>query len=147
MFTLSSLFGRQNVVLYFYPEDESPGCTKEACAFRDSYEYFKDLGAEVIGVNSGSLESHRRFVSKHNLPFLLLVDKDDGVRKLYGVPSTLGIVPGRVTYIIDRNGIVRYIFSSQLQSEKHIKEALDILRKISSQSESTANPSQLKPSE
>lgn len=140
MFTLSSLFGQKNTVLYFYPEDESPGCTKEACAFRDSHEYFKDLGAEVIGVNAGSLESHKEFASKHNLPFILLVDKDNTVRKLYGVPSTMGIIPGRVTYIIDKNGIVRHIFSSQLQSEKHIKEALDALKQIIS-SESTTQTS------
>lgn len=129
-FTLSNFLGKKNVVLYFYPEDESPGCTKEACAFRDSYEYFKDLGAEVVGVNAGSIESHKRFASHHNLPFILLSDKGNAVRELYGVPSTLGIIPGRVTYIIDKTGTIRHIFSSQLQSEKHVTEALNVLKQI-----------------
>lgn len=127
---LSSFLGKKVVVLYFYPEDESPGCTREACSFRDSYELFKDLGAEVIGVNSGSIESHKEFASKHNLPFSLLSDKDDEVRKLYGVPSTLGLIPGRVTYLIDRDGVVRHIFSSQFQPEKHVEEALKVLREL-----------------
>jgi peroxiredoxin Q/BCP len=128
--TLSSFFGKNNVVLYFYPEDESPGCTKEACSFRDNYEYFKDLGAEVIGVNAGSTESHKRFASNHNLPFILLSDKGNEVRKQYGVPSTLGIIPGRVTYIIDKQGVVRHIFSSQFKPEKHITEALEVLKNL-----------------
>jgi peroxiredoxin Q/BCP len=128
--TLSSYLGKKNVVLYFYPEDESPGCTKEACSFRDNYEYFKDLGAEVIGVNAGTMESHKQFAAKNNLPFILLSDKDNGVRKLYGVPSTLGLIPGRVTYIIDKEGTVRHIFSSQFQPEKHILEALAVLRNL-----------------
>ncbi len=128
--TLSSFFGKNNVVLYFYPEDESPGCTKEACSFRDNYEYFKDLGAEVIGVNAGSTESHKRFASNHNLPFILLSDKGNEVRKQYGVPSTLGIIPGRVTYIMDKQGVVRHIFSSQSHPEKHITEALEVLKNL-----------------
>jgi peroxiredoxin Q/BCP len=128
--TLSSSLGKKNVVLYFYPEDESPGCTKEACSFRDNYEYFKDLGAEVIGVNAGSTESHERFASNHNLPFILLSDKGNEVRKLCRVPSTLGLIPGRVTYVIDKQGVVRHIFSSQLQPEKHITEALEILKNL-----------------
>lgn len=128
--TLPSFLGKKNVVLYFYPEDESPGCTKEACSFRDNYEYFKDLGAEVIGVNAGSVESHRKFAENHNLPFILLSDKSNEVRRLYGVPSTLGLIPGRVTYIIDKQGVVRHIFSSQFQPEKHIVEALGVLKKL-----------------
>jgi peroxiredoxin Q/BCP len=128
--TLSNFFGKKNVVLYFYPEDESPGCTKEACNFRDNYGYFKDLGAEVIGVNAGSTESHKRFASHHNLPFTLLSDKGNEVRKLYGVPSTLGLIPGRVTYVIDKQGVVRHMFSSQSQPEKHITEALEVLKNL-----------------
>lgn len=129
--TLSSFFGTRNVVLYFYPEDESPGCTREACTFRDSYAYFKDAGAEVVGINSGSIESHKSFAAHHNLPFLLLSDRGNEVRKLFGVPSTLGLIPGRVTYIIDKQGIVRHIFSSQLQPGKHVEEALNILKNLS----------------
>lgn len=128
--TLSSFFGKKNVVLYFYPKDESPGCTKQACTFRDSYEAFKELGAEVIGVSSQSVESHKSFATHHNLPFVLLSDEKDKVRKLYGVPSTLGVIPGRVTYIIDREGVVRHIFSSQFQPEKHIEEAINVLKKL-----------------
>jgi peroxiredoxin Q/BCP len=128
--TLSSFRGKKNVVLYFYPKNESPGCTREACGFRDSHEYFKDLGAEIIGVNAGNVESHRRFASNHNLPFTLLSDEGDKVRKLYGVPSTLGLIPGRVTYIIDKKGVVRHVFSSQFQPEKHIEEALTVLKSL-----------------
>lgn len=128
--TLSSFFGNRNVVLYFYPKDESSGCTREACSFRDSYEVFKDLGAEVIGVNSGTVESHKSFAAHHNLPFKLLSDKDNKVRKLYGVPSTLGLIAGRVTYIIDKKGVVRHIFSSQFQPERHIEQAVEVLREL-----------------
>lgn len=128
--TLSQFRGKKNVVLYFYPKDESPGCTREACAFRDSHEIFKDLGAEVLGLNAGSLESHRKFVEKENLTFLLLVDEGNQVRKLYSVPATLGIIPGRVTYIIDKKGTVRHIFSSQFEPEKHIQEAIRILKTL-----------------
>ncbi len=125
--TLSSFLGKKSVVLYFYPQDESRGCTKEACAFRDNYEVFKDLGAEVVGVSSQSEESHRSFASHHDLPFILLSDKGGEARKLYGVPSTFGI-PGRVTYIIDKEGVVKYVFSSQFHPEKHIEEAIRILK-------------------
>jgi thioredoxin-dependent peroxiredoxin len=131
--TLSSYFGKKNVVLYFYPKDESRGCTKEACTFRDSYEVFKDLGAEVLGVSSQSVESHEAFANKYMLPFPLLSDKDGKVRELYGVPSTLGLIPGRVTYIIDKQGIVRHVFSSQFQAEKHIEEALNVLKRLEKQ--------------
>ena len=128
--TLSNFFGKKNIVLYFYPKDESRGCTREACTFRDNYEVFKDLGAEVIGISSQDVESHRSFDSHYNLPFILVSDKDSKVRELYGVPSTMGVLPGRVTYIIDKEGIIRHIFSSQFQPEKHIKEAIDVLKKL-----------------
>jgi peroxiredoxin Q/BCP len=128
--TLSQFLGKKNVVLYFYPKDESRGCTREACEFRDKYEVFKDLGAEVIGVSSDDVESHESFTAKHNLPFILLSDNDKKVRELYGVPSTFGVIPGRVTYIIDKVGVVRHVFSSQFQPKKHITEAIDILKKF-----------------
>jgi peroxiredoxin Q/BCP len=126
--TLSEYFGKKNIVLYFYPKDESLGCTKEACKFRDSYDVFTNLGAEVLGVSSQSVESHKSFATHHGLPFVLLSDEKNEVRKLYGVPATMGIIPGRVTFIIDKKGIVRHIFSSQYQPEKHIEEALRILK-------------------
>ena len=128
--TLSEFFAKKNIVLYFYPKDESRGCTKEACAFRDSYEELTNLGAEVIGVSGQSVESHKSFATHYGLPFILLSDEDNKVRKLYGVPSTMGIVPGRVTYIIDKKGIVRSIFSSQTQSEKHVEEAAKTLKQL-----------------
>jgi len=134
--TLSQFFGKKSIVLYFYPKDESRGCTKEACTFRDSYEIFKELSAEVIGVSSQSVESHKSFASHHNLPFILLSDEGNKIRKLYDVPSTLCIIPGRVTYIIDKGGVIRHIFSSQFQPQKYIDEAIDILKKLESQKES-----------
>ena len=128
--SLSQFRGKKNVVLYFYPKDESPGCTREACTFRDSYELFTDLGAVVIGVSADSVESHKAFAEHHNLPFTLLSDGDNTVRKLYGASSTLGFIPGRVTFIIDKKGVVRHVFSSQLQPEKHIQEAIEVLKKL-----------------
>jgi peroxiredoxin Q/BCP len=128
--TLSEYFGKKNIVLYFYPKDETRGCTREACEFRDRYDVFTNLGAEVLGVSSDTLESHKSFATHHGLPFLLLSDEDGNVRKLYGVPSTMGIIPGRVTYIIDKKGVVRHVFSSQFQPEKHIEEALKILKDL-----------------
>jgi peroxiredoxin Q/BCP len=128
--TLSEYFGKKNVVLYFYPKDESPGCTREACTFRDSYEELTSLGAEVLGVSSQSVESHVSFATHHGLPFILLSDAENKVRQLYGVPSTMGIIPGRVTYIIDKKGVVRHIFSSQTQAEKHVEEAIKTLKEL-----------------
>jgi len=128
--SLSQFYGQKNVVLYFYPKDETMGCTREACGFRDRYEAFADLGAEVVGVSSDSPESHRRFAEHHRLPFTLLSDPGKVVRKLYGVPSNMGFLPGRVTYVIDKSGAVRHIFNSQMHPEEHVNEALNILRVI-----------------
>ena len=124
---LSELRGKP-VVLYFYPKDDTPGCTKEACAFRDQYEDFKDAGAEVIGVSSDSEEKHAKFVEKYRLPFTLVADRGGAVRKKYGVPATLGLLPGRVTFVIDRDGTVRHVFNSQFQATQHVAEALQSLR-------------------
>ena len=138
--TLSDFFGKKNVVLYFYPKDETPGCTREACTFRDSYELFTDLGAEVIGVSADTVESHKAFAEHHNLPFTLLSDLDNNVRKLYGATSTLGFIPGRVTFIIDKKGVVRHVFSSQLQPEKHIEEAKEVLKRINEEEKEKPQP-------
>jgi len=116
------------VVVYFYPADDTPGCTKEACAFRDSHEDFVDAGAIVLGISSDSKESHAKFAAKHNLPFTLLSDEGGALRKLYGVKKSLGLLPGRVTYVIDPNGVVRKVFSSQLGVTKHHTEALETIR-------------------
>ena len=133
--SLKEMIGKKEIVLYFYPKDNTPGCTTEACAFRDSYEVFKEFGAEVIGVSSDSTESHRGFAARYGLPFTLLSDAEGKVRKLYSVPSTFGIIPGRVTYIIDIKGIVRHIFSSQMNPRKHIDEAVGVMRSIREQEE------------
>jgi peroxiredoxin Q/BCP len=137
--TLSQFRGKKNVVLYFYPKDESPGCTREACTFRDSYELFMDLGAEVIGVSGDTVSSHKAFAEHQNLPFILLSDVDNKVRKLYGVASSLGFIPGRVTFVIDKKGMVRHVFSSQLQPEKHIEEAREVLKKLDDEEKSKSN--------
>ncbi len=127
---LSDYLGKSNMVIYFYPKDESYGCTKEACSFRDNYEVFKKSGAVVIGISSDDIASHQAFAANHKLPFLLLSDKDKTVAEKYGVGKSLGILPGRVTFVIDKKGIVRLMFSSQLNFEKHVSESLDILKKI-----------------
>jgi peroxiredoxin Q/BCP len=128
--TLSQYLGERVVVLYFYPKDETRGCTAEACAFRDSYEVFKEAGAEVIGVSSDSVEKHEKFAGHHQLDFALLSDKGGALRKLYGVPATLGIVPGRVTYVIDREGVVQHVFSSMTKISKHIEEAVAVVKRL-----------------
>jgi peroxiredoxin Q/BCP len=128
--TLSNMIGNKNIVLFFYPKDKSKGCTQQACAFRDKYAVFKDLGAEVIGISSDDVASHVSFADEFRLPFILLSDKKGKVRKLYKVKSTFGLIPGRVTYIIDKKGVVRHIFSSQFNPKKHIKEALQALEEI-----------------
>ena len=127
MVSLEDFLGEKPVVLFFYPKDDTPGCTKEACAFRDEYERFKELDAEVMGISSDSVESHERFANKHKLPFPLLSDRGEKIRKLYGVPNTLGLFPGRVTYVIDQEGVVRHVFTSQIGVERHVTEAVSFL--------------------
>ncbi|MBX5448806.1 peroxiredoxin [Thermogemmatispora sp.] len=139
--SLHDFIGKAVIVLYFYPKDNTPGCTAEAVCFRDSYVVFKQAGAEVIGVSSDSSESHQQFANQHRLPFILLSDQGAAVRKRYGVPTTLGLLPGRVTYIIDKRGVVRHIFSSQFNPEKHVEEALTIVRALQNE-EGTAAPSE-----
>jgi peroxiredoxin Q/BCP len=130
---LSDRLGERIVVLYFYPKDETVGCTKEACAFRDSYEVFAEAGAEVIGVSSDSVDKHAAFAGHHELPFTLLSDQGGRVRKSYAVPATLGLLAGRVTYVIDRAGTVRHVFSSQMNIGRHVNDALDVVKKLSAE--------------
>lgn len=127
MVRLHDLLKQKAVVLYFYPKDETPGCTAEACAFRDSYEVFKEAGAEVVGISSDSVASHDGFATRHRLSFILLSDEGGKVRKLYGAQSVFGLLPGRVTYVIDRQGVVRHVFSSQMNAGRHVREALSAL--------------------
>ncbi len=135
--TLSEYFGKKNIVLYFYPKDETPGCIKEACTFRDNYQQLTELGAEVLGVSRQSVESHVAFASHYGLPFILLADVDNKVRELYGVPSTMGFLPGRVTYIIDKKGVVRHIFNSQSQAQRHVDEAKRTLEMLAKEQGAT----------
>jgi peroxiredoxin Q/BCP len=116
------------LVIYFYPKDDTPGCTIQACTFRDKYEDFKALGAEVIGISSDSLKSHQKFASRYKLPFILLSDFDKKIRTQFGVPNDfLGLIPGRATYVIDKKGVVRLIFDST-SAKIHIEKALEILK-------------------
>jgi peroxiredoxin Q/BCP len=120
----------QPLVIYFYPKDNTPGCTTQACSFRDQYEDFKDLGAEVIGISSDSITSHEKFAQQYRLPFILLSDNDKKIRNLFGVKSNLfGLIPGRVTYVADQNGIIQFIFDA-MSAANHIPKALEVIRKI-----------------
>ena len=130
--SLSDFRGKKNVVVYFYPKEDTPGCKIQACAFRDQYRVFKNSDAEVIGISGDSQQSHKQFVTKYNLPFTLLCDTSNEVRKLYNVPATLWILPGRATYVIDKEGIIRHIFESMLEFEAHIEEALKGLKTLRS---------------
>ena len=127
---LHDRLGERVVVLYFYPKDDTRGCTAEACAFRDSYEVFAGAGAEVIGVSSDSVDRHAAFADRHKLPFTLLSDQGGRVRKNYGVPAVLGLLPGRVTYVIDRSGTVRHVFNSMTNIDGHVGEALEVVKKL-----------------
>jgi peroxiredoxin Q/BCP len=123
----ADMLGKGAIILFFYPKDYSPGCTAEVCAFRDSFEAFNDAGATVIGVSADTSESHRGFADRNRLPFILLSDVEGSVHELYGVEKTFGIFRARVTFIIDKQGIVRHSFSSQLNIEKHIVDALQVI--------------------
>jgi peroxiredoxin Q/BCP len=128
--SLKDFRGRDNVVVYFYPKDDTPGCTKEACTFRDQYAAFTDIGAVVLGISGDSQSSHKAFAEKYRLPFPLLSDRDGSVRKAFGVPKTLGLLPGRVTYVIDKQGVIRHAFNSQLDPTKHVDEAIGVLKSL-----------------
>ncbi|OFX83438.1 MAG: peroxiredoxin [Bacteroidetes bacterium GWF2_33_16] len=133
LFKVDSVLGKKNLVIYFYPKDDTPGCTAEACYFQDQFEVFKQANAEVIGISGQSVESHRDFAEKYRLTYTLLSDEGNTIRKLFGVPSNLfGLLPGRVTYIVDKSGTVIYMFNSQSQATKHVDEALKILQQLES---------------
>jgi peroxiredoxin Q/BCP len=129
LFDIRSVCGKKNLVIYFYPKDDSPGCTAQACSFRDQFEVFTEADAVIIGISGQSVESHKEFAKKYRLSFTLLSDEGDKIRKQFGVPGNLlGLLPGRVTYIADKTGKVIYIFNSQMQATKHVDEALRILK-------------------
>ena len=128
--SLACFRGKRIVVIFFYPKDGMPVCTKEACAFRDAFEDFTEEGAVVIGVSGDSAARHQWFASNYRLPFVLVSDKGGKARRAFGVPKSMGLFPGRVTYVIDKEGVVRHVFSSQFAADHHVKEALGIVRKL-----------------
>jgi len=131
LFNIDSVLGKKKLVIYFYPKDDSQGCTKEACSFRDQFDVFSEAGGVIIGISSQSVKSHKEFAAKNRLNFTLLSDKGNKIRKLFGVPTNFfGLIPGRVTYVTDKSGKVVYIFNSQVQPEKHVDEALRILKEL-----------------
>lgn len=133
VFDIQNYIGKKPLVIYFYPKDNTAGCTIQACSFRDQYQDFTDLGAEVIGISSDSVTSHQKFSQEYKLPFVLLSDSDQKIRNLFGVPKGLmGLLPGRVTYVIDKEGIVKMIFDNGLMVKKHISKALEAIKKIAS---------------
>ncbi|WP_109300559.1 peroxiredoxin [Aquimarina sp. AU474] len=129
-FDSKTLVGTLPLVIFFYPKNFTPGCTKEACDFRDSYEDFKSLGAEVIGISSDSVSSHMKFKNKYRLPFIFLSDTAGKLRKLFGVKSNLlGLLPGRETYVVDKEGIVRLKFNN-MNASKHLTEAMTKMKEL-----------------
>lgn len=127
-FDINSVKGKHNLVIYFYPKDETPGCTKEACSFRDQFEVFKKEDAVIIGISGQSVASHLEFANKYHLNFTLLSDEGNNVRKLFGVPGSILGMPGRVTYVVNKKGKVVLVFNSQYDAEKHIEEAMKVLK-------------------
>ena len=126
-FRASDYLGKKTLVVFFYPKDNTPLCTQEACSFRDAYQQFVDAGAEVVGVSDDTPASHKAFADKHTLPFPIISDHDGHLRKLFGVPKLLGFLPGRVTYVIDRNGIVQLTFNSSFTASGHVQKALAMI--------------------
>lgn len=126
--SLSELYGRAWTIVYFYPRDGTPGCTAQACSFRDAYQDFTDTGAQVVGISSDKATTHNSFAGRYGLPFILLSDQDGKARKLFGVPKSMGLLPGRVTYVIDKDGIVRLIFNSQMKTQEHVDRTLEFIR-------------------
>jgi peroxiredoxin Q/BCP len=127
---LRDYLGKSPVVVYFYPKDDTTGCTIESCEFRDQEARFRALGAEILGVSDDSSESHARFAAKYNLPFQLLSDKGGRVRKLYGVQKIVGLIPRRVTFVVDRQGVIRHVCSSQTNFAGHVAEALGSVQRF-----------------
>ncbi|MFT6370120.1 MAG: peroxiredoxin Q/BCP [Maribacter sp.] len=125
-FSVKDIIGKQAFVVYFYPKNNTPGCTKEACQFRDSYKDFKKLGAEVIGISADSPKSHSRFGEKYDLPFILLSDSNNAVRKQFRIKNSLLLLPGRETYVVDETGIIIMVFNS-INASEHMKRALKAL--------------------
>jgi thioredoxin-dependent peroxiredoxin len=129
LFTISDYLGKKILVIYFYPKDESSGCTKEACAFRDNNSVFINAGAMVVGINSGTVESHRKFIEHHRLPFTLLSDPGNKVLKMFGVKNKF-FITGRETFIVDKTGKVVFTYDSFMNGSAHEKEALAFINNM-----------------
>lgn len=125
---LSEVLKEREVILYFYPKDETPGCTAEACSFRDEWDTIKEMGAEVIGVSSDTAESHRKFKENHKLQFTLVSDRDKAIRTMYGVKGSL--FPPRTTFVISREGKIVHVYNSQMNAKHHVDEAVTALKKL-----------------
>ena len=127
-FYLKNIIGKERVIIFFYPKDETPGCVAEACSFRDNFEEFANLNCMVIGISRDSVSSHAKFAKHYNLPYILLSDPNKEVANLYGVESSLlGLLPGRKTYVVDEKGIVTNIFDYQFKAKQHVADALKAL--------------------
>lgn len=126
-FNTADYIGKKKLVIYFYPKDESAVCTKEACSFRDSFADLADAGAIVIGINSGSVESHSGFAKKNHLPFTLLSDTDNKVLKQFGIKPWL-FLTGRETFVIGTDGKIAYNFRAFLNGEAHSEKVLNFLK-------------------
>lgn len=126
---LKDFAGKKNVVLYFYPKDDTPGCTREACSFRDNLQSIRGMGAEIVGVSLDSIQSHDKFAKKYELPFPLISDKDKRITSAYGVLRDIGLAANRVTFIIDKNGKVAKIFP-KVDVSKHTEEVMEALREL-----------------
>ena len=129
---LSDCRGRADVVLFFYPKDNTPGCTAQACSFRDDYAEFRQMGAEVVGISGDSDDSHRAFAGKYGLPYRLVTDGDGSIRRRFGIKKTWGLIPGRVSVLVDVDGVIRQIHESQFRPSSHVPAMLDALRRVQS---------------
>ena len=130
VFRLGDYKGRKNVVLYFYPKDFTPGCTREACTFRDNYSEVEQYDAVIVGVSTDSPESHRSFRERHELPFPLVSDPGKQIVRLYDADGLLGLTTARVTYVIDKEGVIRAALRHDFAVGRHLPEVLDALRSI-----------------
>jgi len=127
----SKIFFGKNLVVFFYPKDDTPGCTMEVCNFRDNYSEIKKYNSNIIGISSDSVKSHKKFSKKFNVTYDLLSDYDNTVKKLFGVPRSLfGLLPGRVTYIFDKKGILLKIINSQININEHLLKTIKFLKKL-----------------
>lgn len=126
-FKLSHLRGKKPVVVFFYPKDETKICTKEVCCFRDNYQKFLENGVEVIGISCDSVETHQHFSDKYKLPYPILSDRNGEVKEAYGVSKVLGILPGRETFVVDKNGLIIKIYRDVFSGEDHVEQALEAI--------------------